>query len=121
MSLANSPRFAETVQAVTQRGQAELRERLVNAGRVKMAVEEMRAGAGARHALDRDTEEARQRYGDVVERGGDAGRGVERAAAAVPQDESGERRHVVDRNVVTLLLAVAEDADRPPRRGLAAE
>src|SRR4051812_45822032 len=66
-------------------------------------------------------EQSRRFMRDVVKRRRNAGHRVERTGAAMPQDERGKSRDVVDQHVITTLLALAEYLDWATARRLAPE
>ena len=86
----------------------------MTAGDIEEAVQEMWARSGSGHGFDlwARVELARDHVGDIVERGSHARHGVERSAAAVAKDPDGEVANILDRNMIALLLAVAEYGDR---------
>src|SRR5260221_368813 len=103
------------VEPFGQRGEVEAGKILVAAGDVEMPMHQMRRRAGARQTDDAHLrpELLCDRVGDVVKRGGDAGRRIERADAAVMKDERRQLGDVLDRDMITPLLAFAEDLHRP--------
>src|SRR6187455_1142074 len=93
--------------ALLERFEVKLRKRLEALRDVEEAVQQVRARTRPRHGLDlrRRLVLARNDVGDVTEGRGDAGHGVERAGAAVEQDEHGEAGDVLYCDVVALFLA----------------
>jgi hypothetical protein len=79
---------------------------------VEMPVQQMRTRSWARLAFHLCAIQPRQLVGYVVKRGGNASRRVERAAATVAEDKQSERRHILNRDMITPFLAFAENADR---------
>src|SRR3954468_397578 len=95
---------------LVERGVAELRKCLEAVGDVEMA---MGNRILPRRATDFALPPRRGNglLGDIAERGGDAGRDVEGAAAAVRQHEGHQAGNVIDEDVVALLLPFAEQRD----------
>ncbi len=67
--------------------------------------------------LDRPGGKRNNHFRDLAKGSGTSGRDVENPLAAMMQHRAGERCHVVDKDMVALLLAVPEQRNRFPLGG----
>ena len=94
----------------------EFGKRLETVGDIEMAVR-YRILARRSANLDRPGGKRNNHFRDFAKGSGTSGRDVENPVAAMVQRRAGERCHVVDKDVVALLLALPEQRDRFALRG----
>src|SRR5262245_40446451 len=89
----------------------EFGKRLETVGDIEMAVR-YRILPRCSSKLDRAARKRGDHFRDFTERSGSPRRNIERAGASVLQHRADQRRHVVDMDVIALLLALPEQRDR---------
>src|SRR5262249_46211600 len=89
----------------------EFGKHLETVGDIEMAVR-YRILARRSANLNRSGRKRSNHFRDLPEGGGTSGRDVENPLAAIVQHRTGQRRYVVDKDVVAFLLAVPEQRDR---------